>query len=84
MSIDRGSRRTGDLERGKIVEVLAVHASAAEDIYDVVDEGGRVALACGGNEADASELRPYPRRDVEHPGVVVMKLAIGTAKTTEC
>lgn len=74
------ARRTGDLERGEVTEILAVDVAATKDINDISDDGRRVALASDRQVADALELGPLACLDIVRPRVVVMKLAVGPAK----
>lgn len=74
------ARLTGELERAEVPEVLAVDASAAKDVHDIVDHGGRVALPRRRDEACAAQLGPRLCSGVEHPGVVVVVLAVGPSE----
>jgi TATA-box binding protein (TBP) (component of TFIID and TFIIIB) len=76
----RSAWRTGDLEGGQVLEVLAIHAAAAEDVHDIVDERCRVAFARHRDVTYAEELLPGLGVRVVLPCVVVVVLAIGAAK----
>lgn len=78
-----GRAHTGYSERGEVAQILPVDAAAAEDVHHVVDDGRGVALAGRGDEADARQFRPCARLEVEGPGVVVVVLAVGPAKSAQ-
>ncbi len=71
----------GDLEAGKIAEVLAIDAAATEDVHDVVDEAGSVAFSGDRDVADAGELLPGVGGNVVAPSIVVVILPSVPPKT---
>jgi hypothetical protein len=74
--VPRGSSLTRNLKTGEIAEIFAIHASAAEHIHHIVDQGSAVAFSGNWDETNAFEFCPGPSGDVETPRIIVMILAI--------
>jgi hypothetical protein len=79
----RNIERTGDSERGEILQVLAVDAPSSKDVHHVVDQGRGVSLARYGDVANARELDPDARVGVVAPRVVVVILAVRSSEACE-
>jgi hypothetical protein len=75
-----GSGLTGNLERRKVAEILAVYASTTKDVNYIVDQCGRMTFSRRRDEPDALKFCPFPRIEVESPCVVIVILAIRPSK----
>ena len=74
------STLTGYFEGGEVAQVLAIDTTTTENVDDIVNDGGCVAFARRGNKADALELCPLAGGETEGPSVVVVILAVCSAK----
>lgn len=75
--------RTRDFERRQVFEILAVDATTAKDVHDVVDEGSGVTFPRDRDVTDAGQFGPNSRREIVLPRVVVVVLPVGSTEARE-
>ena len=74
------SQLTRQLECAEIPEVFTINTSTSKDVHYIIHNCSSMALSWRWYETDARQLRPHPGDGVEHPSIVVVVLAVGTAE----
>lgn len=69
-----------NLERSQITQILTVDVPPSKDVHDVAHNGRCVPFPSDGQETDAFEFGPFSTGNVVRPRVVVVELAVRSAK----